>query len=156
MSHFYLCADNCYQNCKVIVTKKIKVKLSSYKWMKNDLTTGARQHNIGCPIKIVLVSTSDEVNLTSGNVETLSLNITQSYQPNSHMWLMMAVLPVSMVSGTSPLVIYTLLLVDEWINASSSIQWSQSTLGEPVLIILWDAPCFSSEIQPSAACCHGE
>ncbi len=29
--------------------------------MKNDLTTGAWQHNIGCPIKIVLVSTSDVV-----------------------------------------------------------------------------------------------
>jgi hypothetical protein len=28
--------------------------------MKNDLTTGAGQHDIGCPIKIVLVSTSDE------------------------------------------------------------------------------------------------
>ena len=27
--------------------------------MKNNLTTGAWQHNIGCPIKIVLVSTSD-------------------------------------------------------------------------------------------------
>jgi hypothetical protein len=28
--------------------------------MKNDLTTGALQHNIGCPISIVLFSTSDE------------------------------------------------------------------------------------------------
>jgi hypothetical protein len=28
--------------------------------MKNDLTTGAWQHDIGCPIKIVLVSTSDD------------------------------------------------------------------------------------------------
>ncbi len=27
--------------------------------MKNDLTTGAWQHDIGCPIKIVLVFTSD-------------------------------------------------------------------------------------------------
>ena len=27
--------------------------------MKNDLTTGAWQHNIGCPISIVLFSTSD-------------------------------------------------------------------------------------------------
>jgi hypothetical protein len=39
-----------------------------------------------------------------------------------------------MVSGTLPLVIYTVLLVNERINASSSIQWAQSTLGEPVLI----------------------
>jgi hypothetical protein len=27
--------------------------------MKNDLTTGAWQHDVGCPIKIVFVSTSD-------------------------------------------------------------------------------------------------
>ncbi len=27
--------------------------------MKNDLTTGAWQHNIGCPISITLLSTSD-------------------------------------------------------------------------------------------------
>ena len=97
-----------------------------------------------------------KINLLSGKVGRLSRNITQSYQPNSHMWLMLAVLPVIMVSGTSPLVIYTELLVNERINASSSIQWSQSTLGEPVLIILRDTPCFSLRIQPSAACCHGE
>jgi hypothetical protein len=29
--------------------------------MKNDLTTGAWQHDIGCPISIVLFSTSDVV-----------------------------------------------------------------------------------------------
>ncbi len=28
--------------------------------MKNDLTTGAWQHDIGCPISITLLSTSDE------------------------------------------------------------------------------------------------
>ncbi len=28
--------------------------------MKNDLTTGEWQHNIGCPISIVLFSTSDD------------------------------------------------------------------------------------------------
>jgi hypothetical protein len=27
--------------------------------MKNDLTTGAWQHNVGCPISIMLLSTSD-------------------------------------------------------------------------------------------------
>jgi hypothetical protein len=69
---------------------------------------------------------------------------------------MLAVLPVIMVSGTLPLVMYILLLVEEWINASSSVQWSQSTLGEPVLIILGDIPHFSSWIQPSAACYHRE
>jgi hypothetical protein len=45
-----------------------------------------------------------KINLTSGKVGTLSQNITQSYQPNSHMWLMLAVLPVIIVSGTLPLV----------------------------------------------------
>jgi hypothetical protein len=72
------------------------------------------------------------INLTSGKVGMLSQNITQSYQPNSHMWLILAVLPVIMVSGTLPLVIYTELLVDERIKASSSIKWSHSTLGESV------------------------
>jgi hypothetical protein len=62
-----------------------------------------------------------KVNLMSGNVGTLSLNITQSYQPNSHMWLILVVLLVIMVSGTLPLVMYILLLVDERIKASSSI-----------------------------------
>jgi hypothetical protein len=55
----------------------------------------------------------------SGNVGTLSLNITLSYQPNSHMWLMLAVLPVNMVSDSLPLVLYILLLVNQQINASS-------------------------------------
>ena len=30
MSHFYSSVDDCYQNCKVIITKKLKVILSSY------------------------------------------------------------------------------------------------------------------------------
>ncbi len=46
MSYFYSWEDDWYQNCKVIM-------------MKNDLTTGAWQHNIGCPIRITLLSTSD-------------------------------------------------------------------------------------------------
>jgi hypothetical protein len=29
--------------------------------MKNDLTIGAWQHNVGCPIRIVLASTSDAI-----------------------------------------------------------------------------------------------
>jgi hypothetical protein len=29
--------------------------------MKNDLTTGAWQHNIGCPISITFLSTSDGI-----------------------------------------------------------------------------------------------
>jgi hypothetical protein len=46
------------------------------------------------------------INLTSRKVGTLSQNITQSYQPNSHMWIMSAVLPVIIVSGTLPLVMF--------------------------------------------------
>jgi hypothetical protein len=34
-------------------------------WKKNDLTTGAWQHNIGCPISIILLSTSDEGQLSN-------------------------------------------------------------------------------------------
>ncbi len=34
--------------------------------MKNDLTTGAWQHNIGCPISITLFSTSDEMAILQG------------------------------------------------------------------------------------------
>ncbi len=32
--------------------------------MKNDLTAGAWQHDIGCPISITLLSTSDELDKT--------------------------------------------------------------------------------------------
>ncbi len=46
-----------------------------------------------------------KINLLSVKVRRLSQNITQSYQPNSHMWLMSAVLPVIIVSVTLPLVI---------------------------------------------------
>ncbi len=45
-----------------------------------------------------------KINLLSGKVGRLSRNITQSYQSNSHMWLMLAVLLVIIVSGTLPLV----------------------------------------------------
>jgi hypothetical protein len=34
--------------------------------MKNDLTTGAWQHDIGCPISITLLSTSDGANGEGG------------------------------------------------------------------------------------------
>jgi hypothetical protein len=36
MSHFDLCGDDCYQNCKVIVTKT-KGDIIILQWMKNDL-----------------------------------------------------------------------------------------------------------------------
>jgi hypothetical protein len=36
--------------------------------MKNDLTTGAWQHNIGCPISITLLSTSDVSRKFAGKV----------------------------------------------------------------------------------------
>jgi hypothetical protein len=35
--------------------------------MKNDLTTGAWQHDIGCPISIILFSTSDQGNYVRMN-----------------------------------------------------------------------------------------
>jgi hypothetical protein len=40
--------------------------------MKNDLTTGAWQHDLGCPINIVLFSISD-VHIPLSNVECLVL-----------------------------------------------------------------------------------
>jgi hypothetical protein len=42
--------------------------------MKNDLTTGAWQHNIGCPISITLLSTSDVVKQAS---RLLNVNVEQ-------------------------------------------------------------------------------
>ncbi len=69
-----------------------------------------------CPFNLRILAVKDEptsvvgpkyhptINLLSGKVGRLSQNITQSYQPNSHMWLMSAVLTVIIVSGTSPLV----------------------------------------------------
>ncbi len=51
---------------------------------------------------------------------------------------MSAVQLVIMVSGTLPLVMYMSIQVEEQISASSSIQWSHETLGDPVLIIFWD------------------
>jgi hypothetical protein len=40
MSHFNSCEDNCYQNCKVIVTKNLG-EIIILQWMKNDLITRA-------------------------------------------------------------------------------------------------------------------
>jgi hypothetical protein len=68
---------------------------------------------------------------------------------------MSVVLPVMMVSGNSPLIIYILLLVNEQINASSSTQWPQSTLGEPVLIIFWDTPILIHGYNPQRPAATG-
>ena len=49
-----------------------------------------------------------------------------------------------------------LLVKQERIIAINSIQWSQSFLGEPVLIINQETPRLSSRMHPLAACIHGE
>ncbi len=56
------------------------------------------------PTSVAGLKYRPKINLLSGKVRRLSRNITQSYQPNLHMWLMLALLPVIIVSGTSPLV----------------------------------------------------
>ena len=94
--------------------------------------------------------------LSSGKVVWSWYN-TQSYQPNWHtIWLMSAVSRVIIVAGTCPAVIQILLVMQERINTCNIIQWSQSRLEEPVLIIIQETPLLSSRIQPSAACIHRE
>jgi hypothetical protein len=41
--------------------------------MKNDLTTGAWQHDIGCPISITLLSTSDEYSFVQTIADKMKL-----------------------------------------------------------------------------------
>jgi hypothetical protein len=42
--------------------------------MKNDLTTGAWQHDIGCPISITLLSTSDALpSLSTGTLIAITI-----------------------------------------------------------------------------------
>jgi hypothetical protein len=53
-------------------------KTVSDEWMKNDLTTGAWQHNIGCPISITLLSTSDVLVLLFG-VHSISRKADEIY-----------------------------------------------------------------------------
>jgi hypothetical protein len=44
--------------------------------MKNDLTTGAWQHNIGCPISITLLSTSDAATMVATAIATITATAT--------------------------------------------------------------------------------
>jgi hypothetical protein len=44
--------------------------------MKNDLTTGAWQQDIGCPISIVLLSTFDAAYANTANMTMASLGFT--------------------------------------------------------------------------------
>ncbi len=93
---------------------------------------------------------------SSGYVRALSQNITQSNQSNSQIWLMSVVVPVIMVSGFLPMVIWILLHVEVHIKLSNSMQWSQWVLEKPVFNILCDVPHLSSWIQPSVAFTMGE
>ena len=72
------------------------------------------------------------------------------------MLLILAVFLVIMIFGTCLLVMYMLLVMQEQKYAWTSVQLSQSCLGNPVPIIFWDTPLSSSRIHPSAACIHGE
>ena len=72
-----------------------------------------------------------------GYVTALSLKYTQSYQPNSHMCVMLAVSPFMTVLGTSPLSSKTLFAVHDLISISNSIQSSHSFFGELALIIFF-------------------
>ena len=94
--------------------------------------------------------------LSLGYVTALSLRYTQSYQPNSHKCVMLAVSPFMTVLGTSPLSSNTLFAVHDLISISNSMQSSHSFLGESALIIFLPALFFSSLIVPSAVFCHGE
>ncbi len=67
--------------------------------MKNDLTTGAWQHDVGCPIKIFLVSTSDVPLL--GDVKTIKIIILLSAIPLLLFVLNLPLLSVGLVQETS-------------------------------------------------------
>ena len=69
---------------------------------------------------------------------------------------MFAVSPLSFVFGTSPSNSKTLFTIDDQISVSSSIQSSQSTLGDSVRSIFLAVPFLSSRMAPSVAFCHGE
>ncbi len=141
-------------------------------WTRSSVSLGVKLQAVSlykiCPLdfnilNVIIGPTSvagpkycPRIILLSGNMGVLSRNITQSYHPNLLMWLMSAVVPFIIVSCTRPFVMYILFMELDQINASSSMQWSHKTLGEPVRIIFRDTPLFSSWMLPSAACIHGE
>ena len=111
-------------------------------------------HNAG-PISVLGPSHLPKTHF-SWYVTALSLKYTQSYQPNSHKCVMLAVSPFITVLGTSPLSSKTLCVVHDLISISNSKQSSHNFFGELDLIIFLPAPFFSSLMVLSAAFCHGE
>ncbi len=82
--------------------------------------------------------------------------IIQSYHTNSQNWLMSAVSLDIYVLGTLSSRWYTLLTLQERIDALSSRQSSQSCLGVPIASILPPKPFFNFLISLSFAICQGE
>ena len=113
-------------------------------------------HNAG-PISVLGPSHLPRTHLSLGYVTALSLKYTQSYQPNSHKCVMLAVSSFMTVLGfTSPLSSNTLFAVHDLNSISNSMQSSHSLLRELALIIFLPTPFFSSLIVPSATFCCGE
>ena len=129
---------------------------SSAKCMYDDLYTHLPlsfrilAHNAG-PISVLGPSHLPKTHLSLGYATALSLKYTQSYQPNSHKCVMLAVSPFITVLGTSPLSIKTLFVVHDLISISNSKQSSHYFFGELDLIIFLPAPFFSSLMVLSAA-----
>ena len=134
---------------------------SSVKCLYDDLYTHLPfsfrifAHNAG-PISVLGPSHLPRTQLSLGYVTALSLKYTQSYQPNSHKYVMLAVSPFMNVLGTSPLSSKILFAVHDHISISNSMQSSYSFLGELDLIIFLPEPFVSSLIAPSTAFCNGE
>jgi hypothetical protein len=60
--------------------------------MKNDLTTGAWQHDIGCPISIILFSPSDD---TDTKIHGVAIKLTSATKiTNAAIWYYCAALSV--------------------------------------------------------------
>ena len=97
-----------------------------------------------------------KTHLSSGYVTALSLKYTQSYEPNSHKCVMLAVSPFIAVLGMSPLSSKTLFVVHDLISISYSTQSSHNFFGELDLILFLPAPFFSSLRLLSAAFYHRE
>ena len=112
-------------------------------------------HSAG-PISVLGPSHLPKTHLSSGYTKVLSLMYNQSYKPNSHKCVMLAVSPFITVLGTSPLSLKTLFVVHDLISISNSNQSSHNFFGELDLIIFLPAPFFSSLMVLSAAFCHGE
>ena len=111
-------------------------------------------HNAGS-ISVLGPSHLSKSHLSSVYVTALLLKYTQSYQPNSHKCIMLAVSPFITILGTSPLSSKTLFAVHDLISISNS-KSSHTFFGELHLIIFLPAPFFSSLMVLSAAFYNGE